>query len=38
LSQLPGVPVAELQKLHGVGPKALRLIQESLEEAGQSLG
>jgi predicted flap endonuclease-1-like 5' DNA nuclease len=38
LSQLAGVPVAELKKLHGMGPKALRIIQESLEESGQSLG
>jgi predicted flap endonuclease-1-like 5' DNA nuclease len=38
LSQLAGVPVAELKKLHGMGPKALRILQETLEETGQSLG
>ena len=38
LSQLANVPAAELKKLHGVGPKALRLLQEALEERGLSLG
>jgi hypothetical protein len=38
LSQLAGVPAAELAKLHGVGPKALRLLQEALQERGMSLG
>ena len=38
LSQLADVPVAELKKLHGVGPKALRLLQEALEQQGLSLG
>ena len=38
LSQLADVPVAELNKLHGVGPKALRLLQEALEQQGLSLG
>jgi hypothetical protein len=38
LEQFAGVPRAELLALHGVGPKALRLIQESLEERGLSLG
>ena len=37
LSQLAGVPAAEL-KLHGVGPKALRLLQAALEQQGMSLG
>ena len=37
LRQLAGVPVAELEKLHGVGPKALRLLQEALEQQGLSL-
>jgi hypothetical protein len=37
LRQLAGVPVAELKKLHGVGPKALRLLQEALEQQGLSL-
>jgi hypothetical protein len=38
LGQLAGVPVAELKKLHGMGPKALRLLQDALEREGQSLG
>jgi Helix-hairpin-helix domain len=38
LNQLAGVPVTELEKLHGMGPKALRVLQEALEEEGQSLG
>ena len=38
LSQLAGVPVTELKQLHGMGPKALRVLQEALEEDGQSLG
>ncbi len=38
LSQLAGVPAAELRKLHGMGPKALRLLQEALERHGMSLG
>ena len=38
LSQLAGVPAAELAKLHGVGPKALRLLQEALQAQGKSLG
>jgi hypothetical protein len=38
ISQLAGVPAAELAKLHGVGPKALRLLQEALHERGMSLG
>ena len=38
VSQLAGVPAAELAKLHGVGPKALRLLQEALHERGMSLG
>lgn len=32
LSQLANVPVADLKQLHGVGPKALRLLQEALEQ------
>ena len=32
------VQFAELGKLHGVGPKALRLLQEALERQGMSLG
>ena len=37
LAQLANVPAAELGRLHGVGPKALRLLQEALEERGMSL-
>ena len=38
LSQLANVPAAELSKLHGVGPKALRLLQKALQARGKSLG
>jgi DNA-directed RNA polymerase alpha subunit len=38
LQQLVGVPRSELERLHGVGPKALRIIQEELEQQGLSLG
>ncbi|MFG2645012.1 DNA-binding protein [Streptomyces sp. NPDC048370] len=38
LETLAGVPRAELAALHGVGPKALRVLQEALEERGLSLG
>ena len=38
LGQLAGVPAAELAKLHGVGPKALRLLQEALQAQDMSLG
>ena len=38
LGQLADVPAAELAKLHGVGPKALRLLREALHERGMSLG
>jgi hypothetical protein len=38
LRQFAGVPAAELKRLHGMGPKALRLIAEALEEQGLSLG
>ena len=37
LRQLANVPAAELRKLHGVGPKALRLLQDALAEQGMSL-
>jgi hypothetical protein len=37
LSQLANVPAAELAKLHGVGPKAVRLLQEALQAQGKSL-
>ncbi|RLP97356.1 DNA-binding protein [Micromonospora sp. CV4] len=32
LSQLAGVPKAELARLHGMGPKALAVIEAALEE------
>ena len=32
-----GVPAGELAQLHGVGPKALRIVQAALEAEGQSL-
>jgi len=38
VNQLAGVPAAELSKLHGVGPKALMLLQEELQRHGMSLG
>ncbi|SEE13054.1 DNA-binding protein [Streptomyces sp. TLI_105] len=38
LAQLAGVPAAELAVLHGVGPKALRVLSEALAEQGLSLG
>jgi DNA-directed RNA polymerase alpha subunit len=37
LSELADVPVADLKKLHGMGPRALRVIQEALAERGLSL-
>jgi hypothetical protein len=37
LGELAGVSAAELKKLHGMGPRALRILQEALEESGQSL-
>lgn len=37
LRQLAGVPAAELSRLHGFGPKALRLIEEALAEHGLAL-
>ena len=38
LRQLAGVPAADLKKLHGMGPKAVRVLQAALEEQGLSLG
>jgi hypothetical protein len=38
LSQLANVPATELGQLHGVGPRALRLLREALQEQGMSLG
>lgn len=34
LEQLPALTEAELLKLHGVGPKAVRLLREALEAQG----
>jgi DNA-directed RNA polymerase alpha subunit len=36
LEGLPNVSEAELLKLHGMGPKAIRLLREALEELGLS--
>jgi hypothetical protein len=38
LPELAGVPARELLALHGVGPKAVRLLQAALEARGTSLG
>jgi hypothetical protein len=38
LADLNGVPLAELKKLHGMGPKALERLRAALEEQGLSLG
>jgi predicted flap endonuclease-1-like 5' DNA nuclease len=37
LRQLAGVARAELAKLHGMGPKALRILDEALAEHGLRL-
>ncbi len=37
LDKLDGVPAAALLALHGVGPKAIRLLREALAERGLSL-
>jgi hypothetical protein len=37
LEQLDGVPAQRLADLHGVGPKALRLLREALAERDMSL-
>ena len=37
LSDLAGVPRGHLAKLHGVGPKAIGIIQAALEEHGLTL-
>lgn len=34
LEQLANVSAAELLKLHGVGPKAIRILREALRERG----
>ena len=38
LRQLAGVPRSQLAKLHGVGPKALGILQDALERHNLSLG
>ena len=38
LRDVAGVPRVQLAGLHGVGPKALRILQEALERHGLSLG
>jgi predicted flap endonuclease-1-like 5' DNA nuclease len=37
LRQLAGVPRADLAKLHGMGPKALRIIEDNLARQGLRL-
>lgn len=37
LRQLAGIPRSELMPLHGIGPKALRIIEEQLEQHGLAL-
>ncbi|WCI09492.1 DNA-binding protein [Arthrobacter sp. OVS8] len=37
LSELAGVPRSELARLHGVGPKALRILEQALAEHGLGL-
>ncbi len=38
LTQLDGVPAADLLRLHGVGPKAVSVLRKALAEQGLSLG
>lgn len=38
LRQLAGIPRADLEQLHGMGPKALDIIDAALGEHGLSLG
>jgi hypothetical protein len=38
LEQLDGVPVADLKKLHGMGPRAVRILEEALREHGYAFG
>ena len=38
LRELADVPRSELAKLHGIGPKALRILDEALGEHGLRLG
>lgn len=37
LAQLDGVPAAELLRLHGFGPRAVRILTETLATRGWSL-
>lgn len=37
LADLAGVPRADLAALHGVGPKALGIVQAALEDHGKTL-
>jgi hypothetical protein len=37
LTQLDGVPAADLLRLHGVGPRAVALLRDALAERGLSL-
>ncbi|HAM01159.1 MAG TPA: DNA-binding protein [Acidimicrobiaceae bacterium] len=37
LEQLNGVSATELKRLHGFGPRALRILEEALREHGYSL-
>ena len=37
LRQLAGVPAAQLKRLHGMGPRALSILQSALEAQGLSL-
>lgn len=37
LAQLDGVPADRVAQLHGVGPRALKVLQEALEQRGMSL-
>ncbi|GAY07090.1 DNA-binding protein [Pseudonocardia sp. N23] len=38
LAQLDEVPATDLLALHGVGPKAIRVLTEALAERGMALG
>jgi hypothetical protein len=38
LRQLAGVPAADLERLHGMGPVALGRLQQALQAQGLSLG
>jgi hypothetical protein len=38
LAQLAGVSLGQLKTLHGMGPKALRILSEALAERGLTFG